>query len=462
MGPLSTTQQRRPATWPGPNLPNTDEDAWSGGPATKQIEAAAHAVADELVATAVRSGRLASWMSATVTIEDGQARYGYATGDPTVYQGSGGIAVACAAAAAVLDRPDLAELACDAARAALANAHHLASPGLHDGRSGIALAARYVADRCDDTRLACDADRLLDEVFASLPDGPAVPDVISGTAGLVLAALAGGPRLHGAARALGHRLISEAVGTPAGAGWPLEVGQLPLCGLAHGVSGVLWALAELAAALGDGDWAGLVFEAGVRYERSWLDPRRTTWPDLRSANQQADPPEAGGRSPSGGREGAARPDRWCHGGSGIGLVRFRLAALLDDRPDLLAEGLGALHAATATLAAEAGLPTNGGPAGGMTLCHGLGGPLELLLVAAEATGDPGPLGPARQAALDFIAAHGPAPTNWPIGVPGGRFAPGLFVGLAGTLLTLVRLVAPRLVPSAALFPVGFSPISARR
>jgi lantibiotic modifying enzyme len=189
---------------------------------------------------------------------------------------------------------------------------------------------------------------------------------------------------------------------------------------------VTWALGELAAVTGEARFATAV-EAGRRYERAWFDPSTNTWPDLRGA---ADSP-ARAAPP-------ARPSLWCHGGVGIGLARLALYRL-DPEPWLAAEAAAALQSSTA--AASTALRA-GDAESGLTLCHGLGGTVLLLLAAARSYGENEHLDAARWLAARVLDLLGPDPPAWPSGVRGGAFTPGLMTGLAGALYVLARAAEP--------------------
>ena len=113
---------------------------------------------------------------------------------------------------------------------------------------------------------------------------------------------------------------ARATVTPHGWSWASPGIRDPhhLCGLSHGAAGIGWALLELFAATGDER-----FRAGAAgafaYERSWLDARTGTWPDLRIGGQRRGPAAPGGATATG---------TWCHGEAGIALTRLRAVALL--------------------------------------------------------------------------------------------------------------------------------------
>src|SRR6185312_2988217 len=98
-------------------------------------------------------------------------------------------------------------------------------------------------------------------------------DLISGSAGLILALLAAGDA--DAALRHGEHLLAKA--DRQAWGWSWDAG---LCGLAHGAAGAAWALAALAAATGEARFAEAAGQAR-RYERAWFQPGQNNWPDLR-------------------------------------------------------------------------------------------------------------------------------------------------------------------------------------
>jgi len=297
-----------------------------------------------------------------------------------------------------------------------------APPGLYTGRAGIALAAG--------------------------PDGaawgvPAEADLIGGAAGTVVAALALGRT--DTAVAAGELLLQAALRTDAGGWcWPSSppATEPPLCGMAHGASGIGLALLELAAATGDDRFA----EAGLgafAYERNWLNRDEGGWPDLRELDWS--------RLHLG--HGPDHPPFWCHGAPGIGLARLRAYALTGDEL-CLAEAAAAIDASTAAaLRAEPG-----SYAANLSLCHGTGSVIELHLVAAEVTGDGEHVAMARRLAeLRLGRLDAGLAADVPCGVPNGGETPGLLLGLAGVAATLLRLAHPSAAPSPLLVTAWASP-----
>jgi len=159
-------------------------------------------------------------------------------------------------------------------------------------------------------------------------------------------------------------------------------------------------------------------------------PAHNNWPDLRA--------HAGG-----GDETPPFPELWCHRSAGIRLARL---AIRRHRPHplLAAEAAAALQS---TCAAAIDAFATGDLSEGLTLCHGLGGAIELLVEAYRehlmtacwlADRALEPLG-------DDVAAQ----SGGVRGLPG----PGLMNGLTGTLCVLAEIEHPEAVPCLGLLDV---------
>jgi lantibiotic modifying enzyme len=407
------------------------DPSFSAQPASTEL---ADRIADVIVTSAITDGRRATWPAAVLEGDGQSQRVVHRTGDGSLYQGSAGIAWACVEAAPVLGRDDLSHLARLGAWGALLRAREEDGTGLYEGLTGVGLVALVVGLQVGDAALSEAGCALLDRV-ASKP--AAGPDLITGAAGVALGLLAA-TRVSGQGRWLpaamwhGRRLVAEANRQPWGWSWPLPDKNEPgLCGLAHGAAGIAWALAEIHAASGDADCAEGCARA-IQFERSWFDRRRNAWPDLRTevVAPGSPPPQ---------------PTLWCHGAAGIGLSRLRINSLAP-HPSLLAETAAALQSCVAA-ASEPELSDGGF---GLTLCHGLGGTLELLASAHEHLGEEEHRITARWLLGRALAEIGDDVERWPSGLPGCRWAPGLMTGLAGTMLILLRLAHAGRLPGVGL------------
>lgn len=370
---------------------------------------------DAITETAVRADDRTGWLSWDLEANgDPRCMVG---GRPSLYDGDAGMAWALAGLARATDREDLTGLAARAART-VRNVVHTGDPGLLSGQAGISL-AQFTAGQPP----------------GQLPEPSAFSgaDLTSGLAGLLLAQV----RMSRCGTSTVHavdRLHNLATNTPVGVCWPESNAPegRPLCGLAHGNSGIALALAEAAAAHPPcATKAAALAVQALRWESAWFSPIQGGWPDLRT-----DPP--------------AYPALWCHGAAGMAAVRLRLLQLpasLGLPVDLLrAEAEAAVAACGTELERELG---SGGVPCGLTLCHGLGGPLEALVLASETWQVQAHLDAARQLAAAAVDMLDDDPLTWPAGVraPGST---GLFVGVAGAALVLARLLHPERIASPAL------------
>ncbi|MDP2291730.1 MAG: lanthionine synthetase LanC family protein [Actinomycetota bacterium] len=373
---------------------------------------------DELTRTAVLEDGCAQWVGAEVRGNDERWEVVHAPIDASLYSGTAGIA-------AVLSRVDAdryGELSRWAARQAVAGWHRLPADGAFAGRAGAALAVSRVGARLGDTQLVAASLAALEQLAPHRSESLA-GDLIVGAAGTVLALSAaiadGAAWLTHDAVALGDLVVGAARRTPAGLSWA-EPGEDALCGLAHGASGAALALVELWSVTRHDRFAEAALDA-VRFERAWFE-EVGVWPDLR--HPHATRAEA--------REHAA--SMWCHGAVGCGLVRLRMAELLDDDA-CRAEAGAAVRQAVAD--AQRAFASGRGAARGLTVCHGLGGTVDLLMEAARVLREPAHAEAAEllvTMAIDEIGAD-----EWPSGVNGGGWAPGVMQGVAGEIAVLHRV-----------------------
>jgi lantibiotic modifying enzyme len=255
---------------------------------------------------------------------------------------------------------------------------------------------------------------------------------------LALADALDDPALAEQAIAAGDELIDRAAITPHGWSWvnPDRRGRHQLCGLSHGAAGIGWALLELHAATGDRRFlAGAT--GAFAYERSWLDLRSGTWPDLRTGGQ---------------RRGMTRPiaslaiGTWCHGEAGIALTRLRAIEVLG--PEAYKDDAEiALETARRHLATVRPSELTD-----LSLCHGAAGTADVLLCGAAALGGRWRAGAELSAELGraAIERHAATDEDWPCDAADGT-TPGLFRGLGGIAWWFLRMHDPG-IPSPLTFP----------
>jgi lantibiotic biosynthesis protein len=405
------------------------------------IDAAA-SIGRRVVADAVWHDGRCSWMGAVVD-QPQLSRAEYRALGPDLYDGTAGVGLFLAHLAAVTGDAAARRTAVGAMRHALAHAALTTNPreGFHEGSLGIVWAAARAATLLDEERLHASA-RSLPVVTRPPLAADRCPDVGMGAAGsiialLVLAHAFDEPRLVRDARAAGEKLIGSATVTRHGWSWgtPVRRRRRHLCGLLHGAGGIGSALLELFAATGDERFRTAAIEA-FAYERSWLDIRSGTWPDLRIGGQ---------------RRGAVRRvtspavGTWCHGEGGIALTRLRALDVVGREACQDAEI--ALEATRRELAAS--LPYE---IADLTLCHGAAGAADVLLCAEDALGGRWvrTAGLAVELGRVAIERHG-AGGDWPCGPLGGS-SPSLFRGVSGIGWWFLRL-HDRSLPSPVRMPI---------
>jgi lantibiotic biosynthesis protein len=346
---------------------------------------------------------------------------------PDLYGGTSGVALFLAEAGVRLDDDRLRATALGAIRLALDQADRVdpqVRDGLYGGSIGIVFAAARVAALLGTRDVHTRARRVL---VAWRRDGmrSASSDLMSGCSGAVLGLVAlsrmmAEPWLIDAAVGLGDELIARADVSGPGLSWadPEQPSMHNLCGYLHGAAGIGHGLAELFGVTGEARFRD-ASERAFDYERSWLDTRMGTWPDLRGVARRA------------GRDVPVPPsDSWCNGSLGIALSRLRAAELVASEP-LLREAdmaLAACNRYVGNLLVSA--PED------FSLCHGAAGAADVLLHATNGSGDL-----AAKLGRWGIELYARPTARFPCGVPQGA-TPGLLLGFAGIGMFYLRLADP--------------------
>jgi hypothetical protein len=363
---------------------------------------------------------------------------------PDLYSGSAGVALFLAELHALTGDADFRETARCAMARALRQAHlrprDLASPlSLFHGLAGLALAASRAGRLLGEPELCAEAARIVERIHA-LRESPHLLDLLSGSAGAIIALLdlarfSACDAERNVAVVLGDELCGAAERRGAMRFWNPErasgpqVASAPLTGLSHGAAGFALALLSLYQATGTARFLEAAREA-FAYEDSQFDPRAGNWPDLRDSHDVSET-----------RETTRFAGGWCHGAPGIALARLRAASI--DRENADSHRTVARAAiATALQIADRAIAN---PASDLSLCHGLAGLLDILLIAGRKLGDPACLELAERAGRTLIPRQGLAVES-----PSVCANPSLMLGMAGTGYALLRLHAPDRVPSILL------------
>ncbi|HVP62338.1 MAG TPA: lanthionine synthetase LanC family protein [Myxococcaceae bacterium] len=379
---------------------------------------------------AIWSGGRCNWLGFTLARSERGWTVGYRALDPTLGEGTAGIAVFLARLADSEGDPilrDTAEAAGQRVRDALAEAE--LPVGFHEGRAGMSWALTEIG------RLLQREDLLvagLGELarLASAAQSEEVCGLGRGIAGVALALLSGpegsgGDDLLQLGLELGQLLVARSVRSTRGCTWPTQnrFGASRLLGYAHGPSGIASVLLRLQQATGRRGSISTVAWRAFDFERTFQDPRRKTWPES--------------EVPLDGRSSVSEPRfprSWCHGAAGIGMAR--LAATGAPRPpaSVAADTETAIELCRASALAPIRL-------GDASPCHGLTGTLEMLLLVARRQDHPG----LNQLALEMaerLAEHQRGDIPWQCGLPGLPEIPGVLLGLAGIGDFYLRLARP--------------------
>jgi lantibiotic modifying enzyme len=362
---------------------------------------------------------------------------------PELYSGTAGIALVLAQLYARTGIEQARATAQGAMMHALWRSNELPSatrPSFHTGSVGIAYAAVRVGRLIGDSHLVEEGIELAHRAVLSREENHLL-DVIGGNAGAIapllwLAELPGGDSLRNSTIELAEELAAAAIKRESIWCWDNDracgkgIGPTPLCGLAHGASGMGLALIEIGVHLKRQDWieGGL---AAFAYEDQLYDDDQNNWPDLR---------ELGSRTQPGAPRRPSFMVAWCHGAAGIGLARLRAYRLLPQRRIELLIGIQRAIRATAARLQTLPVDVDASP------CHGRAGLAETLLFATTALGDPQYADRAAHMWRRILRDRAPD-VDWLCGVPSGRNNPSLMLGQAGIAYALLRADAPSAVPS---------------
>lgn len=371
-----------------------------------RVETAA-ARLDEAIGEALSVGDRDAWVSLAGSRRAPELRVTPATA--SLYDGTAGIAVAAAGLYDATGRRDHRRRARRlAGRLASELDGRAFEPGGYRGTASILYGLAVCAELLEsDPASEVDVGRL---VPPSAVETVEETDIIFGLAGTALGLAAwderrGDPVARKRAVACGERLLAAATPADAGRRWEdLDAGTTR--GFAHGTAGVGYALARLAALVGDDAYAAAARDA-LAFE---LD--------------HPDRPDAG----------MAHRHRWCHGRTGVGLAQVGVGRCLGDD-------------ATVEAGVETLLGVDGaGPLD--NLCCGALGRIDALLAAATLGGDERAAVAARRLGrrrLRDRTASLRLPGHFPPVVN-----PVLFDGTAGAAYAALRLADPSGVPSVCL------------
>ena len=313
------------------------------------------------------------------------------------------------------------------------------------------MAAIRVGDILERDDIVDKGREILTDLLDTKLDGLCVLDVMVGLAGTIPAVLSlldflPKERALSAVSRWGDVILSHAKHSARGTSWDtmaemrtglksigiaspeLLQGQCckpNLLGFGHGASGIALALMELSAEVGEQRFARCADNA-IAYESSWYNEEHDLWPDLR----HDDPIGSAG----------ATHVAWCHGAAGIGMSRLRMWEITQNVKYRI-ETEKACSQTAAMIDRQLAGQTN------WSLCHGILGNLDLLLMSRSAVWENHDALISRvmdKGHNDFVAKRRP----WVYDAPTSEALPGLMLGTAGTGYAYLRYAAPDDVPSA--------------
>ncbi len=217
------------------------------------------------------------------------------------------------------------------------------------------------------------------------------------------------------AKAYGQRLLEQAIPLHDGLAW-LQSNRThgkPLAGLAHGSSGIAFALYRLYYATGEKSYLQAA-QGAVRYDNSLFNEQEQNWTDLRNVEVTNEP---------------LFPVYWCNGAVGVGLSRLFSSDYAVD--EILEQDIQtAVHKTI-----QAGFDKTS-----HSLCHGNMGNLDFLLSAAIKRTDDSLLHIVYTRMNMMLHELDTKDEDWRCGIPGSKQpTPNLFTGLAGIGYVLLRL-----------------------
>jgi lantibiotic modifying enzyme len=392
------------------------------------------------------AGRECNWMGHRDVEDALSAPYSErnAALSPELYSGTAGVGWFLAEVHGVTGDRLAGETARGALRRSIRYLREFPSPAyplsLYAGHLGLLYAAVRLAEI--DPALALHDE--CEQLFAHLERERHAPhpyDIIGGNAGAILALLEIAGRFRpqacrDLAAELGDELCEAATWSGATCCWQASGGFAklpPMTGFSHGASGIATSLLHLHDATGD---ARLLRTArgAFAFEDSLYSASEKNWVDTRYPHHRQD----------GVATGRFRLS-WCHGAPGIAMARA-VASRLDTEH---AEHHARLARAAAETTWKALDATAAQAEHDATLCHGVAGLSEVLLVVREVLG--GDDHPDRAAAiLAALAQRHGGWDQWPSGLQSRGKSPCLMVGAAGIGLHVLRLVHPGAAPSPLL------------
>ena len=266
-------------------------------------------------------------------------------------------------------------------------------------------------------------------------------DIISGAAGAISILL----KLYFAlndqefldmAKKCGEFLLSIAIEENNTFSWKTVDDNYALTGFSHGASGIAVSLLELYDTTKEEKYWNASM-GGFRFEQTWYNEKEQNWPDSREFNGQGTP---------------QCMSMWCHGAPGIAIAHMKAYELTQH--DYF---LGMAKVALGTTFKSVLNDIRNNPGMNFSICHGLAGNSDILLVGSDVFNDPQYRSAAYSAGDLGIQRYDKTRTIYPSGVNdpsrktmGQQENAGLMLGLSGTGMFYLRLYNSRAIPSVLI------------
>lgn len=295
---------------------------------------------------------------------------------------------------------------------------HLSISAFH-GYGSVSYVLAHLAKLWDD-------DLLLEKslshlsIIESMIEHDQVFDLMGGSAGTLIVCLQIYKLTHNQqaleiAMKCGYHLTSNYKEMPKGVGWIFNRSLTPLAGMSHGISGIAWALLELAKITKNDVFYNTAIR-GLEYEQTLFIPTEGNWKDLRNNALNNE----------------YNTVNWCHGAAGIGLSRYMIYQLYKNE-NILKDIKTAVNTTV-----HRGFGDN------HSLCHGDLGNLELLLITSDLSEMNYLKDTAYQLGTQIL--KNVQTSGWLTGIPQKVETPGLMMGISGIGYGFLRLANPE-VPS---------------
>ncbi|ELZ84173.1 lantibiotic modifying enzyme [Haloferax larsenii JCM 13917] len=295
------------------SIPERADHATTHAPSDDDLLTRAVAHGDAVLDAAFDTADGRRWMS---FIGAELPQLGLSPVENTLYDGRGGIGLAAAALYDQTGYDRFEALATECFDAVAADKGESATEfGGVNGTGSLVYTLSVAAELLDRPAYREHAAAHAREVTTAQLEADETYDVVGGTAGVLLALLAyyerfGGDAILERARDCGEHLLDNRESVDGKQVW-ITGSDKPLPGMAHGQSGIAYALARLAAATDDNRYEAAARDA-LAYESSVYDPERSNYPI---------PTDAGGTT---------YLDRWCEGRAGCALARLGIGSALGD------------------------------------------------------------------------------------------------------------------------------------